>query len=223
MMVCTKKEAALAPSTNAINNVTATQQVKLRRSIRKRKIVFYGDSGKGSKAKKAKTTKTEGARNDMEETGAAPPLEPLNLENSDDLALGVTSLAKRGKKQKQVALVDHAVDEMEHIGDTPSQHSGKSTTVTSEAAEAAKTTHLIADVPRYEEPVKSEEASAATQIGTQTAPTVTDHPLIKVAPKLVSKQKTRRMKTMINGMAIDEDGEEMRQKKCVQSSLAAYW
>lgn len=200
-MARTKQGAALAPPTNDIDNLIATQQVELRRPTRKRKIVPYGKPNKDPKAKKAKTTKTEGAKKTIVETEAAPSLEPSSLENFGDLAVKAEFLAESGKKQKQAPFVEYAVDEAEHTGDTPSQQTDKSTMVKSEAAEVATTTHM----------------------GSWTAPIVTDQPLMMVAPKLAPNNKMRRLKTLTNEMGIDEDGEEMRKKECVQSTLATRW
>jgi hypothetical protein len=220
----------LAPPTNDIDNAIATRQVELRRFTRKRKLAPYGKPNKepkAKKAKKAKTTETEGAGNTIAETEAAPSLEPLSLENFGDSAVEAAFLAEGRKKQKQVPFVDYAVDEIEHTRDTALQQTVKSTMVKSEAAEVATTTHLIANAPRYEGPVKPRKAfvlaHTGTHMGSWTAPIVTDQPLMKVAPKLAAKKKMRKLKTMTNEMVIDEDGEEMRKKECVQSSLASHW
>jgi hypothetical protein len=199
------------------HDANGSRQVELesRRASRKRKQGSYGKLAREPKAKMTKTTEAECTKSFTAATDAPPPLEPMEVEDC-----GLLAAEPAKKRKKSVSFVQTKDRDEEHIGDAPTQGTTYSSTTDNKSTEVTTATHQIPEALRNEECSKTEQvpALAPTDLstGTLTAPIVTNEPpKRRVVSKLPPNKKRRRLNTVPDEMAIDEDGEEMRQKECV--------
>jgi hypothetical protein len=213
-MAHTKLGSEGSPSDHDANG---SRQVELesRRASRKRKKGSHGKDAREPKAKTMKTTETGCTESLTAATDAPPPLEPMEVED-----FGLLAAEPAKKRKKPVSFVQIKDKDEEHIGDALTQGTTYSSTTDNKSTEVTAATHQIPRDLRNEESSKTEQvpALAPTDLstGTHTAPIVTNEPpKRRVVLKLPPNKKMHRLNTVPDEMAIDEDGEEMRQKECV--------
>lgn len=231
-MARSKKKATSALPTVSVNDGREEVEQQPKRSNRKRKQVSYveveedfeewvEENSKPQKSKNLKATKTTSKMSTLMEetadTSAASTSESPKLEDPGPVKVEVAPALARVKRTR-VSVVEAEQEE------NPKKKIRKGKSIVTKSATMNETVEAevvpAPEASKLELPMKTEDAPAlaliSTVMGTQDAPFEISESPVRVVRKIIPKKKgMRRLKTMSNEMAVDEDGEEVRKKEYV--------